>query len=237
MTCGVTTRGIQTVGAWCVLGYVGCLVVGWWLISGFGPPWFPLASYDAAKVAALYQHNHTMIALGMVINLFGAVMFIPWTAVVATFISRIEGGVGVLTIWHIIGGMGNTILTFYPPLWWLVACFRPDRAPDTIRFLNDTGFLQFLGGVAPFVPLQITIALAAFADNSEHPVFPRWAGFFNLLVVLLVLPDQLIFFFYNGPFTWTGLFGFWIPVLVFFVWLVVMFWLLRKAIAREPAAG
>ena len=237
MTCGFTTRGIRRFCAWSVVGYVGGLVVGWWLISHLGPPWFPHSSDDAQSVAMFFHNNLTRIALGMVVTLFGATMFIPWTAVVATFISRIEGGVGMLTITHIIGGMGNTILSVLPPLWWLVACFRPDQAPDTIRFLNDTAFLQFLGGVAPFIPLQITIAVAALSDKSDNPVFPRWAGFFNLMVALLILPDQLIFFFYSGPFTWTGLFGFWIPVVLFFFWLLLMFYLVRKAILREPVAG
>jgi hypothetical protein len=50
---------------------------------------------------------------------------------------------------------------------------------------------------------------------------------------LTVLPDQLLFFFCKGPFAWNGLFGIWVPVVVFSGFFIVNFVVLRQAIRRE----
>jgi hypothetical protein len=80
--------------------------------------------------------------------------------------------------------------------------------------------------------MPIAIAIAAFIDKSPDPVFPRWAGYFNLMVVMLILPDQLLFFFHSGPWSWNGLFGLWIPVTLFGGWFLVTFFLMRAAVLR-----
>ena len=38
----------------------------------------------------------------------------------------------------------------YPAGWWLTASFRLDRDPQVVQLLNDIGWLQFLGVIAPF---------------------------------------------------------------------------------------
>jgi hypothetical protein len=80
--------------------------------------------------------------------------------------------------------------------------------------------------------MPIAIAIAAFIDKSPDPVFPRWAGYFNFMVVMLILPDQLLFFFHSGPWSWNGLFGLWIPVTLFGGWFLVTFFLMRAAVLR-----
>jgi hypothetical protein len=125
------------------------------------------------------------------------------------------------------------ILTFYPAIWWLVAAYRPERPAELIYLMNDLAWLQLIGGVTVFFPLPGSIAVAAICDSSVNPVFPRWVGFFCLWVIVLIVPDQLIFFFHSGPFAWSGLFGLWIPLAVFGAWFLVIFQLLRKAALRE----
>jgi hypothetical protein len=48
---------------------------------------------------------------------------------------------------------------------------------------------------------------------------------------------QLLFFFHKGPFAWNGLFGVWIPVVVFSGFFLVNFVVLRQAVLRERARG
>jgi hypothetical protein len=99
--------------------------------------------------------------------------------------------------------------------------------------LHDAAWLQFLGALAPFLFMLASIAIAAFVDDSDKPVFPRWLGWFNLFAILAFLPDQMIFFFKIGPFAWNGIFGWWIPLFDFFGWILVMFFVLRKAVKEE----
>ncbi|MGD9663540.1 MAG: hypothetical protein AB7U63_20045, partial [Porticoccaceae bacterium] len=60
-------------------------------------------------------------------------------------------------------------------------------------------------------------------------------GFYNIAVTTLFLPVGLIFFFKAGPFAWNGMIGFWIPLLDFFIWMVVMTVFLFKAVNQEKS--
>ena len=80
-----------------------------------------------------------------------------------------------------------------------------------------------------YLPTLFTITIAAFIDKSDRPAFPRWFGYMCFLVFMGQAPGQLLFFFKTGPFAWNGLFAFYVPMVVFFVWFVVAFYLLRKA--------
>lgn len=226
-----TKSSIQLFSAYCGLGYMVALLLGWGLIAGFLPP--PPPTTSEADVAAYFLQEHTRIRIGMVIVMYAALIFMPFAALVSHFLSRIEGGMGVLSGTALLGGAGNMVLTFYPAIWWLVAAYRPDRAPELTYIFNDMAWLQFIGGVSMFDAIPLAIAVAAFCDKSSNPVFPRWAGYFNIMVIVMLLPDQLLFFFHSGVFAWSGLFGLWIPLTLFGLWFVVNFWLMRKAILRE----
>jgi hypothetical protein len=225
---------IQLFGAYCGVLYMVLLLIGWWLFAGFLPPLRP--STSAAEVAAIFR-DPTRIRVGMVLVMYSAFIFIPFAATVSHFLARIEGRAGVLTYTALLGGAGNMVLTFYPAIWWLVAAYRPERDAELIRVFNDMAWLQFIGGASMYDALPLAIAVAAFCDKSPNPVFPRWAGYVNLLVIMLILPDQLLFFFHSGPFAWNGLFGFWVPFAAFSLFFGLMFWLMRKAVLRERGAA
>ncbi|HEX5783668.1 MAG TPA: hypothetical protein VFY35_02965 [Burkholderiaceae bacterium] len=190
------------------------LGVGWGLVAGFLlPPISP--TKGAGEIAALIANDATRIRIGMVIGMFSALLFIPFAGVVAEYLARVEGGAGMLTYSFLLGSAANMVLSFYPEIWWLVAAFRPDRSPDAIHLMNDLAWLQLLGGVTIYLAMPLSVAVAAFLDESNTPVFPRWSGYANLFLTLLILPDQMIFFFHQGPFAWDGLFGLWLPVTAF----------------------
>lgn len=226
-----TQSRIRMFGAWCGPFYIIGLLLGWWIFAGFLPA--PPPTITPEEVAAMFQSNATFIRIGMVIVMYSALIFIPFAATIAYFLSRIEGGPGVLTYTAVLGGCGNMVLTFYPAIWWLVAAFRPERAAELIYAFNDLAWLQFIGGVSMYDAIPLAIAVAAFCDRSPNPVFPRWAGYFNIMIVLAILPDQLLFFFHTGPFAWNGIFGLWIPLVLFGGWFLTMFWLMRRAILRD----
>src|SRR5271156_2293166 len=221
---------LRLFGAWCGPGYLLLLFIGWGAFAGFLPPIGP--SRNANEIAQIFQGNTNGIRIGMVLLMWSAGVFIFFAAAIGQFLSKIEGGAGVLTYGVVIGGCGNMVLTFYPAIWWLVAAYRPERAADLTYIFNDMAWLQFIGGVSIFAALPVAIAVAAFIDKTPDPVFPRWAGYFNLMVVMLILPDQLLFFFHSGPWSWNGLFGLWIPVTLFGGWFLVTFYLMRAAVLR-----
>lgn len=226
---------IQMFGAWCAIGYVVMVFFGWGLVAGFLLPPTPPSS-TAAEIANLYASDFTRIRIGMVIVMFSALIFIPFVAVTAQYIARVEGGAGVLTYTFLLGGVGNMVLTFYPAIWWLGVAFRIDRAPELFVLINDIAWLQLIGGVSMFLAMPLAQVICAFMDKSEDPVFPRWSGFAFFWIMVIILPDQLIFFFQRGPFAWNGIFGLWLPVTAFGAYFIINFFVVKKAILKDRQA-
>lgn len=227
----LTKNKIQMGGAWCAIVYLVTILVGWGLVAGFLPPIKPSAS--AADIGELFASDYTRIRIGMVVVMFAAGIFIGFAALCTQYISKIEGGPGILTFAMAFGGVGNMVLSFYPAIWWLGAAFRPDRDAELIRMVNDIAWLQLIGGVTIFLPMPIVMVIAGLCDKSAVPIVPRWCAYANGWIVLTIIPDQLIFFFHSGPFSWNGLFGLWIPVTTFGIFFIMNFIVLRKAILRE----
>lgn len=221
-------RKVHLACTWGGVYYVVLVTLGWCLVAGFLPPHPPEA--DLQTVVDIYQNQATRIRIGMVIMMFGAMAYIPFTAAIAEFIARFEGRAGLLTFMQLLAGLANAIFTFYPAVWWLIASYRGDRAPELIRLLHDIGWLQLIGCLSLYLPVLVSIAIVALNDKNQATPFGRWLGYFNLWILVLVLPGQLIFFFHSGPFAWNGLLAFWMPVSIFFVWIIVMFLVMRKAI-------
>lgn len=227
----ITRSKIQMLGLWMGAGYMATILVGWALIAGFVPPPPPTTSVE--QVTALFQSDYTRIRIGMVFVMLSAFLFCPFAAVLSQVLARIEDGAGVLSYTALMGSIGNMVLTFYPAIWWLVAAYRPDRAPDLIYLMNDMAWLQFIGGLTIYLGMPFGVGVAAFCDTSPTPAFPRWFGWYTVLITLLMFPDQLLFFFHTGPFTWSGIFAMWLPVGVFTTWIILLFVLLRKDVLRE----
>lgn len=227
---------IDLFGAWCAIFYLLTVLLGWGLVAGFlFPPTPP--THTAEQIAALYNADLTRIRIGMVIVMISAMLMVPFTAVVAKYLARVEEGAGVLTFTFLLGAAGNMLLTFYPAIWWLVAAFRPERAAELIYLMNDMAWLQFVGGITMYLAMPLAICIAALADRSPNPVFPRWCGFVNIWLAVIILPDQLLFFFTQGPFAWNGIFGLWLPVVGFSGFWIVNMICVRSAILRDRAAN
>jgi len=223
-------------GAWCGVLYCVGLLLGWFVVGGFYPLHEPSAG--AEEIARFFRGDVVGIRIGMVIVMWSSALFLPFTATMADYIAKFEGRSGPLTRITTMAGYANAMLTFYPPLLWIANTFRSrERSADMIYMLNDVAWLQFIGGLALIMPMFVTVAVAAFNDKSAKPVFPRWSGFVSVLVFLLFLPDQLLFFFKTGPFAWNGLFAFWVPLAVFCGWFVMVFLLIRGTVLREMRAS
>jgi hypothetical protein len=225
------SRRIDIISAWCGIAYLTLLFFGWFVVAGFIPMHKPSAG--ANEITDIFRSDSVRIRIGMVIVMWGAVCMIPFGSLIANHVARIESPRRTLTYMFVMASFANAMLTFYPPLWWIIASFRAvTRSADLTYLLNDIAWLQFLGGLSLIMPMFVAIAVVAFNDRSDKPVFPRWVGFLNLWVFVIVIPGQLLFFFYDGPFAWNGLIGIWIPLVAFAIWFLVMFFFLRKQALR-----
>ena len=217
----------EKIGAWPGDIFIILFGISWCIIARFLPPPDPNATGD--KISEFYQADTGIIQIGLLITAFSCTFDYPWVAAISSQMKRIDGVSSVYTWTQLTSGTTGAFIIYMPMLIWLVVSFRIDRDPELMLLLNDLGWLIFTTTLAPFVAQNLSTALAILSDRSITPVFPRWVGFYNLAVTTLFLPAGLIIFFKTGPFAQDGILAFWIPLIDFFIWMLVMTFFLFKA--------
>jgi len=214
-----------------VLFLVGCIP-----LADFIPPPSPTAGSE--EIATIYRENTDSIRLGCLLMIVGLTLIAPWGATIAMWTRRMEKGYPVLTYTQVACIGASLVIVILIPLVWAVAAYRPaDVDPDITRMLNDTAWFLFLFSWPPFSVWCVAIALAILRDRSEPAIFPRWAAYFNLWVAFLLIPAGMMAFFKTGPFAFNGLLAMYLPLAVFFIWMIGMTVLVIRAINREAPVG
>jgi len=128
-------------------------------------------------------------------------------------------------------------LEFITPIGvWMAVSFRyDDRAPDVTRALHDVGWILFMTVIWSLWVQLIAIAAAILIDRRSEPVLPRWLGYLNLWVAMLIIPAGLVLFFKHGPFAWNGVVGLYIPLAAFVIWMISMTITIHQNLSRQIA--
>jgi hypothetical protein len=201
------------------------------LMAGFVPP--PSPGLSAAEISAIYQNDAVMIRAGMILSLLGISGYIALVSVVSTQMRRMQGVSLLPAQMQLAAGSIGVLTVMFPVMIFAITAFRPEREPTLTQLLNDVGWLIIIPAFPTFIAQFVAVAFGALQDRSVLPVFPRWAGYFNLWVAALFIPGGLAYFFRHGPFAWDGLLAFWIAASAFFAWLTVMPVLVLRAIKNE----
>jgi hypothetical protein len=205
---------------WClnsVFVFVALFLIGWVLLARIVPPPSPMAAPD--EIAQFYGDNRIGIRVGLVIAIFASALLLPWGGAICAQMLRMEGPRAPLT-WAWVAAQGCVVIEFvYPCAFWLVAAFRPEDA-SRVQTFNDLGWLPFLGIVCTGMFQMVALAALTLSDRRPEPVYPRWFAYFQLWCALGVGLTFGVWIFKNGPMAWDGLVGFWIPVTIYFVWVI-----------------
>jgi hypothetical protein len=222
----------QMACAWSGVGFVVVFLLGFWVFAGFVPPPAPGAS--AEMIAARYAGNRTGIRIGLVLTMFASGLLCTWFAVISIQMRRIEGRRSVLAYAQMIAGAATVIEFLLPPMFWQAAAYRTDRSAETVRVLNDIGWLPFLGIISTALIQGYAFGAVILADRRAVPVLPRWLGYFQFWAVTLLAPGATIMFFQDGPLAWNGLFAWWMVLVAYCAWIVVTSIYLARAVKSDP---
>ncbi|MET0984230.1 MAG: hypothetical protein ABW034_02375 [Steroidobacteraceae bacterium] len=198
--------------------------------------WMPLIepSMSAAELAAEFEQNRWRIRFGMSVLAFAAMFWWLLSAAIAMQMKRIEGNSHPLTYVQMASSCGTVMIILLAAYFWLVAAYRADTAPDTIRMLSDFAWITFIGFYPPGFIQNVSIGWCILTDRNEVKAYPRWVGYANLWLAVLFLPGALLPFFHGGPFSWNGLIGFWLVAFAFFGWILMMWHMTVRAIKSDP---
>lgn len=214
----------------CGIGFAFCFFGGLYPLMHFIPPPSPLLSGE--EVMALYGERLAGVKAGIVLGILGAGMLVPWSAMVAMQVARMEGGrrYPLWALTSLCAGGVNAVFFTLPFIFWAGAFYRPERLADLVQLLNDMTWLEFVMIFPAFSIQLLCVACAGLTQKEGSPVFPRWYLFVNLWMALLGAPGLIAIFFYTGPFAWNGVIGFWLPVLSYALFLVITYVQFFKAI-------
>lgn len=204
------------------------------LIMGFIPPPDPRLSGE--DIVALFADDQHRIRAGGLVMIFGSALLFPWISVISVQLRRIEGAHTPMASTQLSSGALGAFLFLTPMLAIQAMAYKPEQLnPDVASTMYYFAWLFFLGTPIFAVVQNVSIAIAILQDTRPDPVFPRWAGYFNLWTATLFLPGVACYFFYSGPFAWRGLFVWWVPLTFFGLWFVVMATLMLRAIRTQQA--
>jgi hypothetical protein len=203
------------------------------LIAGFLP--VPSPADTAEQVAAMYDAHRTAIRFGVMLTIAAAAMLAPFIGITTAQLKRVEGKSSPLAYAQLAMGALLILEFVYPMMMVQVAAYRAERPAETIQALHDLAWMLFVGVVSTVFIEFLVIGLAILQDRRENPVFPRWAAYFNIWAALMMVPGSVLPFFKTGPLAWDGVITFYLVASAFTIWLLVMSYLLLKAIGHEEA--
>jgi hypothetical protein len=221
----------QRVCTLCGLGLVELFFVGFGAIAQFLVPQPP--TDGATQFVLKFAEHRTRIRVGLLITMFGAALLVPWSAGLFVQLRRAEGRFSPLPYVQMLCGTLFSLEFIYLIMFWQTAAFRADTSPELVRLLTDMGWIPFVGLTSTAVVMAFALGFSMLSDERAEPVFPRWAGYFNLWVAFMFTPGSLCVFFKTGPFAYNGLLAWYLPVAVFTVWMPLNTALCLRAIAAQ----
>lgn len=226
---------VQRVLIWSGPAMVVLWVGAFLLLAGFIPTHDP--AMTAGGIVDIYEGDTNAIKIGMVISMAGSAFLVPWAIAISGQLKRIRGANALADVQMVSCALLS--LEFITPIGvWMAASFRvDDRAAEVTQALNDLGWILFMTVIWSLWVQLIAIGTAILIDRRDDPILPRWLGYLNLWVALLIIPAGLVLFFKDGAFAWNGVIGFYVPLTAFCIWITSMTLTVHRALNRQIAEG
>jgi len=208
-------------------------ISAFFLFPGFVHPMSPTMSAD--EVAAFYRDNVARVRYSMILFNWFCVALIPLLMLLVMQIRRMAHRTTILSYCMLACAAGGPAIFLCADLFWLLAAFRPDRAPELTQMFNDLAWVTFSIQVPYLIMQSVLIALAIFWDRQDRPVFKPWVAYFNLLVAVALAPAAFTGLALDGPMAWNGLLPFWVKNITIAVWIIVMGLVVAQTIRRQRA--
>jgi hypothetical protein len=231
-----TSLRYQMISAWCGPLFLVTFVY-FWGVAGHNIP-NPAPSLTAEALKARYLADLGQIRLGFIVSLITVYLYMPWSALLAGQMSRIEGkNMPVLSFLQLIGGGLTVMVVSFSAMFWAVAAFRPERDAADFQLLTDTGWLC-IDLLYTCTTLQmVAAALVGLADKSVTPLFPRWVCFLTIWCSISFFLASLTGVLKTGPFAWNGLLSYYIPYFCWLCWFSIASIFMIREVRRRVKTG
>lgn len=230
------TARAQKILVWWGVIFLLLYGLAWALLIKTVPP-IP-ANWTTQQVAQFYRDNGTSIRIGALITSWTAGFMVPLAVAISVQMARLEKGVPIWSILQFAGGIMMSFLLVLPPLFWGVTAWDSMRPAEVTKAFHELSWLTMTTTDQYFI-FQMVAMVVISLRRSDVPfsAFPRWYGYFTAWCAVIFEAGALAFGFRTGPFAWNGLFVFWLPLILFGVWIFLTCFLLLRVIERQRKAG
>jgi hypothetical protein len=228
-----TSRQYQLICAWCGPLFLLTFIFFWGFVGHNLPN--PAPSLTAEALKARYLTHLGDIRLGFIVSLISVCLYMPWSALLAGLMMRIEGPhPPILSLLQLIGAGLTVMVVSFSEMFWVVAAFRPERDAAAFQLLTDTGWLC-IDLLYTCTTLQmVAAALAGLADKRHNPLFPRWMCFLTIWCGISFFPASLTGVFKTGPFAWNGVLSYYFPYFCWLCWFsLASFYMIKEVRSQD----
>lgn len=207
------------------------------LLLDFFPP--PPADLSPQQVAQLYSHANLQFKIGVVIMIITGGFWSVYSPILAMQLARDEIKAPLWASIMMSTAPFQTLLFAFPAVMWGFASFTAERAPELTAILHEAAWLCFVTPVScyPFMMIAVAMVCLSKKRDPETSPFPRWMGWISLWTALGAEFGWTALIFKSGPFSWNGLFPFYLPTFTFLIWFVCMTYNLFRAITLQERAA
>jgi hypothetical protein len=218
---------------WLTVVFYGLFGVIFVPLTRLMPP--PGAEVTAADVTNFFHDHRIGIQIGFALLMVVIGLSSISTGLVAYLMTRMS--VSKVFAYGYIATLAVAVLPgcLFAALTFLVAVFRTNTDPETLKLLYDVAFLSFVGSLGCFTANYAFFAIAILLDRNN--IFPKWLAYVAVWQIVTELLAVPVFVFRRGPFSWNGVISFWEGTILFGIFLFCLIRLLKTAIEKQPAAA
>lgn len=226
-----TSLRFQLIAACCGPAFLITFVFFWGILGHNIPN--PSPALSAGDLATRYSDNLSEIRLGFIGALILVVLYMPWTSYISARMARIEGSYPVLSNLQLLGGGLTVMVVSFSAMFWAVAAFRPERSPELIQLLTDSGWLTIDLLYACTTLQMVAMALAVLAARKGEAFMPSWAAYLTIFCACTFFPASLTGVLKTGPFAWNGVMSYYFPYFAWLLWEITTSTFLIKDVRRR----
>lgn len=224
----------QKIGLYCAWVFAALTAIGWLGIAHFYAPAPADLGIEATKVWYTDSHRWATIA-GCSLLYIACGFLVPASIQFGIMLAKIEGRWPLWSITAAVGGILISVIIFLNACAWIVAAYRPETSADVIQSWNDWAWMAFLLGWIYLAVEMIASGIVELHDQRPVPTIPRWLTWLTFAGAATLLTAAGPAFFKSGPFAYHGLLGFYLPMLIWGIYLLLTSWYMLKELDRETA--
>lgn len=221
----------QKYALYCNFVFVFLTVVGWLGIAHFWAPAPADLGLEATKMWFSETYRWQTI-IGCTLFYIAAGFLTPGSIQFAIMLSKIEGRYPVWSVTTGVCGIFISIIIFFNCCAWIVCAYRGETSADVIQSWYDWSWFAFLLGWIYLIIEMVATGVVELMDRREVPMIPRWFTWFTFASGATLVTAAGPAFFKSGPFAYHGLLAFYLPVLIWGVYIAGTTFFMIKALDR-----